>query len=84
VIVRGVVRSAQGDPLEWVVVLFVTAPGEVPDIAAVTNDRGEFALTAHHEGPHRLGFRGEDHGYREIDIDVHDDIDLEVELESRP
>jgi hypothetical protein len=83
VIVRGVVRSTNGDPLEWVVVLIVAAPGDVPDIAAITNSRGEFALTTHHEGPHRLGFRGEDHEYREITIEVHDETELEVELEAR-
>lgn len=83
-LVRGVVRSAHGAALESAAVAFVSAPTEVPDIAALTDDRGVFALTAPIGGRYRLGVRADDHRYREVDVVVVDDVEVEIELEPEP
>ncbi len=58
----------------------VTAPVDVPDIAALTGDDGTFVVTAPAPGRYRLGVRADDHGEHELVVDVGGDVDVEVVL----
>ena len=73
-------RSAGGAFLEGAVVVIVTAPVDVPDIAALTGDDGTFVVAAPAPGRYRLGVRADGHGEHELVVDVGGDVDVEVVL----
>ncbi len=81
-LIRGVVRDAAGKVLEGAVVAFVAAPADVPDVAAVTGDDGSFTVVAPAPGRYRLGLRAPGHDYREVDLDIDDDIEVETVLKA--
>ncbi len=82
-LIRGVIRDVGGAALEGAVVGFVDAPVDVPDIAAVTGGDGTFTIAAPARGRYRIGVRAPDHEYREVELDVVDDVDLEATLTPR-
>ena len=69
-LIRGVVTDEQGKPLPWASVAFHSGPVDLPDIAAVSNDAGVFALTAPVPGRYRLNVHADDHEGRAVDVDV--------------
>ncbi len=80
VLIRGVVRGRDGRPVDSAVVWFLSAPVDVPDIAAVTGDDGNFVVSAPSPGHYRLGVRADGHSLREVPLEVDDDVDLSVDL----
>jgi hypothetical protein len=53
-VIRGVVRDAAGVPVANVRVLFADGPAPVPDVAALTDAAGMFALSAPAAGTYVL------------------------------
>jgi len=80
VLIRGVVRGAGGVLLEGAVIVFVEAPVDVPDIAAMTGDDGTFVVAAPAPGRYLLGIRADGYGVRELDLDITGDIEVQTTL----
>ena len=57
--IAGVVVDAEGNPVEEARVYFVEGPVPLPDIAALTDKSGRFALSAPASGTYQLGFASE-------------------------
>jgi Carboxypeptidase regulatory-like domain len=53
-LIKGRVRQSGGQPIAGARVLFASAPGAVPDIAALTDDTGYFSLSAPWAGDYAL------------------------------
>ncbi|MFF7729781.1 carboxypeptidase-like regulatory domain-containing protein [Streptomyces sp. NPDC008001] len=58
-VIRGTVRDAAGAPVPGARVAFAGGPGPLPDVAAVTDGEGRFALTAPAAGTYTLVCRGD-------------------------
>ena len=79
-IISGVVREAGGKPLPGARVYFVDAPVPMPDIAALTNSEGEFALTAPAAGRYRVGCAASARQRQEVSVDVAAGEDRKVDI----
>lgn len=79
-LIQGIVRGPDGQRVDGAVVSFVAAPGDVPDIAAVTGGDGRFTVPAPVEGWYRLVVRADGYGVTEVEVDVVGDLELRVEL----
>ncbi|WP_058044423.1 carboxypeptidase-like regulatory domain-containing protein [Streptomyces roseifaciens] len=53
-VIRGTVRDAAGAPVAGARVAFADGPVPLPEVAAVTDGEGRFALTAPAEGAYTL------------------------------
>jgi hypothetical protein len=53
-LISGIVRSANGQPVAGARVFFTSGPGSFPDIAALTDDQGRFALSAPSPGTYEI------------------------------
>jgi hypothetical protein len=58
-VIRGVVRDPEGSPVAQARVFIEEGPVPVPDVAILTDERGEFALAAPAPGTYRLGCAAE-------------------------
>ena len=54
-IIHGVVRDAKGKPVSGARVYFIAAPVTLPDIAALTDAEGKFALSVPVNGKYEVG-----------------------------
>lgn len=86
-VIAGVVVDARGDPVEGARVYFVEGPVPLPDIAALTDSGGRFALSAPVPGTYQLGVASEGpEGFMRTTsmVDVHGEqrVDLEVRLDA--
>jgi len=81
--VAGVVLSATGEPLADVRVLFSLGPVALPDVAALTDDRGRFSLTAPAPGAYELtAAAGDRTTTRQLRVDPGDDrVELELRID---
>jgi hypothetical protein len=57
--IAGVIVDAEGNPIEEARVYFVEGPVPLPDIAALTDSSGRFALSAPTSGTYQLGIASE-------------------------
>jgi hypothetical protein len=85
-VIAGVVVNAEGNPLEGARVYFVTGPIPLPDIAALTDGNGRFALSAPVSGTYQLGVATErPAGFLQetttVEVGEERDVDLEVRLD---
>jgi hypothetical protein len=78
-VIRGVVRDPDGSPVVQARVFIAEGPVPVPDVAILTDERGEFALAAPAPGTYRLGCAAEgfaqvtesvDAGEREARVEI--------------
>jgi hypothetical protein len=53
-LISGIVRSADGKPVTGASVFFASGPGSFPDIAALTDGQGRFALSAPSPGTYEI------------------------------
>jgi len=53
-LISGIVRSADGQPVAGARVFFASGPGPFPDIAALTDGQGRFALSAPSPGTYEI------------------------------
>lgn len=86
-VVAGVVVDARGNPVEGARVYFVEGPVPLPDIAALTDDSGRFALSAPVPGTYQLGVAAEGSwGFIQetamVDVGEEPSTDLEVRLDT--
>jgi hypothetical protein len=84
--IAGVVMDARGDPVEGARVYFVEGPVSLPDIAALTNSNGYFALSAPIPGSYLIGVTSEGlaglvHVTTRVEVDGERRIELEVRLD---
>lgn len=81
----GVVVDARGNPVEEARVYFVEGPVPLPDIAALTDSSGRFALSAPVPGTYLIGVASEGPAglvqkTTTVEVREEQDIDLEVRL----
>jgi hypothetical protein len=79
-VVKGTVRDAAGKPVAGATVFFASAPVPVPDIAAVTDAEGRFALSAPAAGTYELGCHAEGFGAAKAVVTVPGTGETEIEL----
>jgi hypothetical protein len=80
-LIHGVITDERDVPIEWASVLFVEAPVELPDIAAITDDRGEFTVSVPAPGRYRLRCQAVDHQPATVTVDVTDhDVSISCRL----
>lgn len=81
--IRGVVLSEDGRPATDVVVGLASGPVPLPDIAAVTGERGDFILTAPAAGQYVVTVSFPDGAQERVTVQVAEE-DTEVALQVRP
>ena len=86
-VIAGMVVDAEGNPIEGARVYFVKGPVPLPDIAALTDDSGHFALSAPVSGTYLLGVASEGSAglvQEKTTVEVGEErgIDLEVRLDT--
>ena len=69
-VLSGLVVGADGNPVSRAKVYFVSAPVSVPDIAALTNEDGQFQLTAPVPGVYTLGATGDSGGSGKVTVET--------------
>jgi hypothetical protein len=83
-IITGVVVDASGNPIEEARVYFMEGPVPLPDIAALTDNSGRFALSAPVPGTYQIGVASEGPAVlvQEMTVEVDEErrVDLEVRL----
>ena len=85
--IAGVVVDARGNPVEEARVYFVEGPVPLPDIAALTDSSGRFALSAPVPGIYLIGVASEGSAglvQETTTVEVREErsIDLEVRLDT--
>jgi len=80
VVISGVVRSADGDPVQHARVYFTGGPVALPDIAALTDAEGSFTLSAPDAGTYRIECVAEGFAPAEATLDVAPGQEGRVEL----
>ena len=84
-VIRGVVlRGSNGEPIAEARVFFASTPTATPDIAALTNDRGEFALSAPVPGEYAIEVAAEGFAPEGVVVEVAEDADAEAEIRLSP
>jgi hypothetical protein len=86
-VIAGMVGDAKGNPIKGARVYFVEGPVPLPDIAALTDDSGHFALSAPVSGTYQLGVASEGSAglvQETTTVEVGEDrgTDLEVRLDT--
>ncbi len=86
-VIAGMVVDAEGNPIEGARVYFVEGPVPLPDIAALTDDSGHFALSAPVSGTFQLGIASEGsaglvQATTTVEVGEEQGIDLEVQLDT--
>ncbi|MGY5311007.1 carboxypeptidase-like regulatory domain-containing protein [Nocardia gipuzkoensis] len=66
-VIRGTVDSAEG-PVAWASVYIESAPAPTPDVAAITDEDGEFVLTGVGPGRYRIGVNAPGYGPQHIEL----------------
>ena len=79
-IVRGKVIDPNGGPVREASVYFVSSPVNMPDIAQLTDDQGQFTLALTAPGQYVLGVSSDDWGTAQSPVEVRGDEPLEVEI----
>jgi hypothetical protein len=80
-IIAGTVLDATGKPVAQARVFFTSAPGPVPDIAAITGADGSFRLSAPRPGSYRIAAHSETSGSGDSNVVVADkDVSVEIRV----
>lgn len=84
-IIRGRVVDPQGSPVAGAAVYIISAPASMPDIAQLTDEQGQFALSASVPGHYTVGVRSDTWGLVQTDVQVagEDQIAVEVQFLSK-
>ncbi len=79
--ISGTVVDAAGRPVAQARVYSVTAPGPMPDIAALTDREGRFTLAAPLPGRYEIGCTSDAHGSATVAAAVGDEaVQMEIRL----
>lgn len=73
-VISGVVRDPDGEPVAGARVYFTASPVALPDIAALTNDKGEYSLAVPASGKYKIGCTADEFETltREVEIEKGD------------
>jgi uncharacterized GH25 family protein len=80
-IIRGHVVDPQGHPVAEAAVYVVSAPVSMPDIAQLTDEKGQFTMSVPKVGRYTLGFRSEAWGSTQTDIEVSSEEPVAIEVQ---
>jgi protocatechuate 3,4-dioxygenase beta subunit len=83
-IIRGHVVDPQGRPVAEAAVYIVSAPVSMPDIAQLTDDQGQFAMSAPVPGHYTVGVRSDDWGLTQTDVEVSGEEPVDIEVRFTP
>jgi hypothetical protein len=83
-LIRGVVRDAAGSPIPAARAYFVGGPEPFPDIAALTDQSGEFTLSAPAPGTYRIECAADGFSSRLTAVDVEEDEETRLEIRLLP
>ena len=86
-VIAGMVVYTEGNPIEGARVFFVEGPVPLPDIAALTDGSGHFALSAPVSGTYQLGVASEGSAglvqeTSTVEVGEEQVIDVEVQLDT--
>lgn len=83
-IIRGKVLDPRGDPVAGAAVYVISAPVGLPDIAMLTDERGEFDLAFPAPGLYTIGARSDEWGTAQAQVAVAGEemVNVEVRLKS--
>jgi hypothetical protein len=80
-IIAGTVLDATGKPVAQARVYLTSAPGPIPDIAAMTSADGRFVLSAPRPGTYRIAADSDARGHGETETTVAaNDVTVEIRL----
>jgi hypothetical protein len=85
-VIAGMIVDAEDNPIEGARVYFVEGPVPLPDIAALTDESGHFALSVPVSGTYQLGVASEGSAglvqeTSTIEVGEEQVIDLEIQLD---
>jgi hypothetical protein len=83
-LILGTVRGPEAIPLAEARAFFVSGPEPFPDIAALTNERGEFALAAPSPGTYRIQCVAEGFEPQIVSVDAEESGETRLEISLRP
>ncbi len=83
-VLRGQVVDPDGRPVLEAAVYVVSAPVPMPDIAQLTDEQGQFSLSAPVPGRYTVGARSDRWGSAQADVVVHgeDTISILIQIAS--
>lgn len=79
-VISGIVRGPDGQPVPNARVYFTSGPVPLPEIAAITDDRGEFSLTAPVPGEYVIQGAADEFTSRSSKVKVKGNAPVRVEL----
>lgn len=82
-IVHGKVIGPNGEPVREASIYFVSAPVNMPDIAQLTDDQGQFTLSLSAKGQYVLGVSSDEWETTQTPIEVHGDEPLDINIHMR-
>jgi hypothetical protein len=83
-VLTGVVRDAAGDPVPEARVYLTAAPVPVPDIAALTDAEGQFAMALPAPGSYEVACSAEGYVPASATVEVAGEQELHLELRLTP
>jgi uncharacterized GH25 family protein len=78
--IRGQVVDPSGQPVAEASVYIVAAPVNMPDIAQLTDNHGQFVVSAPVAGLYTIGVRTDRWGSAQIDVEAGDQKPVSVEV----
>lgn len=69
-VIHGTVFDAAGSPVASARVYFISGPGNLPEVAALTDAAGRFALAAPQPGTYRIGCASDADGAADAEVPV--------------
>ena len=82
-VISGVVRGPHGKPIPNARVYFTSGPVPLPEIAAITDDKGQFSLTAPAPGEYVIEGATDEFAPRSATVKVKGTASLRVDLPLR-
>ncbi len=82
--IQGRVLNPQGGPVAEAAVYIISAPVRIPDIAQLTDDQGQFTLSAPLPGRYTVGIRSDTWGTTQTEIEVSNEGVITVEVRFAP
>jgi protocatechuate 3,4-dioxygenase beta subunit len=80
-IIRGKVTDPKGRPVAEAAVYIVSSPRRMPDIAQLTDEHGQFIISAPVPGRYRVGVNSDSWGLTQTDVEVSDQNPVIVEVQ---
>jgi uncharacterized GH25 family protein len=78
--IRGNVIDPHGRPVAEATVYIVSAPVNMPDVAQLTDDHGQFIISAPVAGRYTVGVRSDTWGLVQTDVEVGNEEPVTVEM----